>query len=133
MSAYLNALPISDVGESGVDNRGELNATMTLAGLGYFKKPFGEYLAEHATGLPRGQGTYTVGPFAGSFERFLRATQDPITGYWGAVYRSDGRLYRSTDLSMTSHIVGYRKGQVDFRPAIVKTTLRIATNTSEFK
>ena len=50
--------------------------------------------------------------------RFIDDWQDPETGFWGAWYRDGDQIYRTSDLSITFHIVSYRNGKVDRKVAI---------------
>ena len=50
--------------------------------------------------------------------RFIDDWQDPETGFWGAWYRDGVQIYRTSDLSITFHIVSYRNGEVDRKVAI---------------
>jgi hypothetical protein len=58
--------------------------------------------------------------------------QDPDSGYWGPWYLSQGRLYKTNDLSFTFHIVSYLQGQVNHWPEIIKTTLAIENEPYPF-
>jgi hypothetical protein len=51
--------------------------------------------------------------------------RDPETGYWGETYKIGGRLVRTTDLSISFHIVSYLKGDVPDWPHLIDTTLAI--------
>jgi hypothetical protein len=66
------------------------------------------------------------------FSDYVDAWQDPITGYWGPWYVSDGQLYRASDLSFTFHIISYRHGKVNYWPEIIKTTLAIESEPYPF-
>jgi len=60
---------------------------------------------------------------ADALSTFLDEWQDPVSGYWGALYRFRGRLYRANDLSITYHVVSYRRGAVARWPQLVSTLL----------
>jgi hypothetical protein len=51
--------------------------------------------------------------------------QDPKSGYWGAWYRDGERVFKTTDLSITYHIVHARHGRVRHWPELIDTTFAI--------
>lgn len=109
---YLDSIVVSDIAATGVDNRKELNHSVSaLVRL-----------------IP---GTVRSGfEFHPDLERTLwdyldNTWQNPDTGYWGAWYRKDGRIIKTDDLSISFHIVSYRQGRVKRWPEIIATTLAI--------
>jgi hypothetical protein len=132
--AHFRGLLVSDVAHTGVDNRGELGNIATIASLVRFKDYIQRYLDTKVLGLPRNEG----GPGARAeeyrreFSRYVDAWQDPITGYWGPWYLSRSQLYKTTDLSLTFHIISYKRGQVDRWPEIIATTLAIEDDPYPF-
>ncbi len=123
--AYLEGLVISNVAKTGVDKRSELGSAATILTSAYFKDYLQTFLAEDVKGIPRNLGEYPVESFKTAYKQFLEEWQDPETGYWGAWYRSEDRFFKSTDLSITYHIVAYRRGDVAHWPRIIDTTFRI--------
>ena len=122
---YLEGLLISDIAETGRDNRAELGGMTTLMSMVYFKDYLQEFLSEDVKGIPRNQGIYPLISMQTAYEDFLLDWQDKETGYWGAWYRSEGKLFKSADLSMTYHTISYRRGDVDHWQNIIDTTLAI--------
>ena len=122
--AYMRSLVISNVTETGVDKRSELGSAATILTSAYFKDYLQAFLADDVKGIPRNLGQYPVEAFKSAYQQFLEEWQDPETGYWGAWYRSEERLFRSMDLSITYHIVAYRQGDVAHWPRIIATTFR---------
>ena len=122
---YLEGLLISDIAHTGRDNRAELGGMATLLSMAYFKDYLQEYLNESVEGIPRNQGIYPLISMLTVYEEFIWDWQDPETGYWGAWYLSDGKIYKSADLSITYHTISYRKGDVNHWPQIVDTTFQI--------
>jgi hypothetical protein len=59
------------------------------------------------------------------FNHLVDWWQDPKSGYWGAWYREGARVFKTTDLSITYHVVHARRGQVRHWPALIETTLAI--------
>jgi hypothetical protein len=52
--------------------------------------------------------------------------QNQTTGYWGTWYRAaDGSVVKTSDLSITFHLVHFRDGEVKHWPEIIRTTLAI--------
>jgi hypothetical protein len=124
--ARVSEMLVSDIARDGVDNRGQLGNLGTVAALQYLKAYMQGYLDE-VGGLPRNEGGWgaRAGLYTRLFESFLDLWQDPVTGYWGPLYRHEGRLYRVPDLSDTFHIISYRKGRIEHWPEVVRTTLAI--------
>jgi len=124
---HVRALLVSDIAHTGVDNRAELGNLATVGSLAYFKDNLQDYLNNKVIGLPRNEG----GPgkkteeYRATFNRYIKAWQDPTSGYWGPWYRSDGHLYKGADLSFTFHIISYKGGDVGHWPKIIETTMAI--------
>jgi hypothetical protein len=61
------------------------------------------------------------------FERFVRDWQDPTTGFFGVTYITDsqGNEIRTTDLSLTFHMVRYAPHLVRWRQRLINTLLVI--------
>jgi hypothetical protein len=128
MIAYLNRLLVSDVATAGRDNRGELGNITTILSLAFFKDYLRDYV-RHAIGRRRDDPNeqYLQPRDQAMYLEFLREWQDPVTGYWGAWYRSQGQILKTADLSITYHTIAYRRGHVAHWPQIIDTTLRIKT------
>jgi hypothetical protein len=131
---HFRGLLVSDIARTGMDQRGQLGNITTIASLGYFKDYLQAYLNNEVDGLPRNEGGAgaKAQEYAQEFTRIVQAWQDPATGYWGPSYWSDGRLYKSADLSYTFHIISYRRGDVDHWPEIVETTMSIENEPYPF-
>jgi hypothetical protein len=111
MVTYLQDLCWSDVVRCGRDNRKELNLAVSV-------------IARLV--LRGGQAGYLSGPgFVPVFERFVRDWQDPATGFFGATYiiESQGNEIRTTDLSLTFHMVRYAPHLVRWWPRLIDTLL----------
>jgi len=112
LTAYLDALSVSDVRHSGVDNEPEFNETVaTLLQMIVRRK------AEN----------YTVDPALRDalLDRVLHRYRNPQTGFWGERYRRDGREDFPDDLSLTFHVVSYLKGNVPDMPRLLDTLLSV--------
>jgi hypothetical protein len=123
LKRYIESLLISDIAITGRNNRGELATITTVVTGASFKTYLIDFISRVLARSPKEVPEYAS--FAAAYEEILAKWQDPQTGYWGAWYRSNGRLYRTADLSMTYHTVTYRNGEVDHWPAIIETTLDI--------
>ncbi len=113
MVTYLQDLCWSDVVRCGRDNRKELNLAVSV-------------IARLV--LQGGQAGYLSGPgFVPVFERFVRDWQDPETGFFGVTYIIDnqGNEIRTTDLSLTFHMVRYAPHLVRWWPRLIDTLLAI--------
>jgi hypothetical protein len=117
----LQNLLVSDIAKSGVNNRAELSSFMTSFAQGAFKPHLYELVLE-SLDL---RGSATVEEIREAFRFFLNGSQDPETGYWGAWYLVDGKIYKSLDLSITYHVIAYTKGRVEHWPEIIETTAAI--------
>ena len=117
--SYLDGLLISDIAKTGVNFRDELNATASMVAEVLYKERLRNYVSDFVVHRP-------LTAYADVFNAFVEMWQDPETGYWGAWFQSDGKLRKSLDLSMTYHIVAYRRGEVRHWDRIFDTTLAIA-------
>jgi hypothetical protein len=112
LTAYLDALSVSDVRRTGVDREREFNETVaTLLQMIVRRKP----------------ENYTVDPALRDalLDRVLHRYRNAETGYFGERYRRDGREDFPDDLSMTFHIISYLKGKLPEMPRVIDTTLAI--------
>jgi hypothetical protein len=102
--------------ESGIDNRKELNLTVTGLGQLLFLPALGPLFPPS---WPRAE-------VAAALIAFMDAEwQDPATGYWGAWYQVGEKLIKTEDLSITFHIASYRDGKIAHLGRLVRTTGRI--------
>ncbi|MDX1434163.1 MAG: hypothetical protein R3286_17100 [Gammaproteobacteria bacterium] len=118
---YLQDMLVSDIANTGIDHRGELSSLITTYAQGAFKPGFKELL-EGSVDL---RSSSTLDALKEAFRFFLSGAQDPETGYWGAWYLVQGKVYKSADLSMTYHVVAYTRGRVERWPKIIETTMHI--------
>lgn len=126
MRIYLTNLRVSNIAANGVNFRDELNATASLVAEALYKEKLNNYISHYMIGRP-------IAPaYIKTFNDFIEDWQDPQTGYWGAWYEADGRVLKSRDLSMTYHLVAYRRGEVNHWDRIFDTTLDIADGEYPF-
>jgi hypothetical protein len=120
LMGYLDSILISDIPTTGINFRDELNASTSLVAEVLYKEKIRNYFVRYITGRP-------IAPtYIQAFNSFVEKWQDPQTGYWGAWYRSEGRVLKSRDLSITYHIIAYRRGDVARWNEIFDTTLKIS-------
>jgi hypothetical protein len=111
LRAYLDSLLVSDVAKTGTDNRFELNIAITA---------IERFIVGHV-----GQ----VYPFPPELKEALfeyedKVWQDPETGFFGGWYRqTDGTIRKTADLSVTFHIVSYRRDSVQRVPQMMRTLI----------
>jgi hypothetical protein len=130
---HFKTLLLSNIAQEGVDNRGELANLSTVAALLYFKGHYKGYVREIIGWLENNDGPDPSKlQDSKAFAELINDWQDPKSGYWGAWYSSNGQVYKTADLSITFHIVSYRRGQVDHWPAIIETTFRIENEPYPF-
>jgi hypothetical protein len=109
---YLNALLISEPERDGIKHRREFNESLSvLMRLILRQKP----------------RNYVYHPQLKEalMDFLMNRSRDPETGYWGEWYKSDNRIKKTTDLSITFHIVSFLHGEVPDWPKIIDTTLAI--------
>jgi hypothetical protein len=112
LTAYLDALSVSDVRRTGIDHEREFNETLaTLIRMIIRRQP----------------ENYTVDPALRDalLDRVLHRYRNTGTGYWGERYVRDGHEDFPDDLSLTFHVVSYLKGKVPELPLMLDTTLAI--------
>ena len=111
LRSYLDSILTSDIRHTGIDNRFELNIAITSI----------ERLILGELG--------DVYPFDPSLKQALLEYQDdhwqnPQTGYWGAWYQlENGEIRKTSDLSVTFHIISYRHNNLKHIPEMIRTTL----------
>jgi hypothetical protein len=125
----LQDLLVSDIANTGVNNRGELGSLMTSFSQAAFKTHIREMLLT-TSGAANPENTLAAQIEA--FRFFLDGSQDRETGYWGAWYIDKGRVHKALDLSMTYHIVAYLEGDVPRWPSIIETTMAIENERYPF-
>ena len=115
LRAYLDSVLVSDVRNTGVDTRTELN-----------------HSASALTRYILWEGSWHEIPTKFPLHPRLRQAmleyqddkwQDPATGYWGTWYKAKAGVVKTADLSITFHLVNFRDGKVRHWPQILATTL----------
>ena len=104
LRAYLESLLGSDVRKTGLDNRYELNIAITA---------IERFIVGHVELDYRFHPDLKRSLF--DFEDHM--WQDPATGFFGGSYRlADGSIRKTADLSVTFHIVSYRRDSIRHVP-----------------
>ena len=121
----LQDLLVSDIARTGVNNRGQLSSLITSISQGLFKN----YIRNNLEEVVDMDSDSSLPWLEEAFWFFLSGAQDPDTGYWGAWYIVDGKVYKTSDLSMTYHIVSYTKGKgLERWQNLIATTLAIESD-----
>ncbi len=111
LRTYLESLLASDVRKTGIDNRYELNIGITA---------IERFIVGHVE---------TDYPFHPDLKQALfdfedHVWQDPVTGFFGGSFRlPDGSIRKTADLSVTFHIVSYRRDTIQHIPEMMRTLL----------
>ncbi len=120
---YLKSLLVSDIPETGVNNRDALNAMASGLAQFCFKNRLKKYIRNYT------QGFDLTDEYVESYKEFVDWWQDETTGYWGAWYKTDFGMLHTTDLSITYHMIAYiRKAKtlpINHWPQIIRTTFEI--------
>jgi len=120
LRAYLESLLASEVRKTGIDNRFELNIAITA---------IERFIVGHVA---------TDYPFHPDLRRALfdfedQVWQDPSTGFFGGSYRlPDGSVRKTADLSVTFHIVSYRRRSIRHIPEMMRTLLAMKNEEYPF-
>ncbi|MBV8653531.1 MAG: hypothetical protein JO255_18860 [Alphaproteobacteria bacterium] len=112
LTQYFMTLLVSDIATSGVDHRRELNEAVADV----MRLILRDWPANYHW-HPTLKATLR--------ELLLEKMRDPATGYWGAWFQTSDGLLKTTDLSLTFHIVSYLEGEVPDWPRLIDTTLAI--------
>jgi hypothetical protein len=118
-------LIVSDIASFGINHRAELNSLMTTFVRGNYKEHLQDYATSQVRMLPRHRNPGGPLELRQRLQVFTDAWQDPDTGFWGAWYKADGAVVRTTDLSITFHIISYRRGKINYWPQVLKTLYAI--------
>lgn len=111
LRAYLNSLLISDVRKTGIDSRFELNIATTA-------------IERFIVGHVKHDYPFPPGLQQALFDYQDNVWQDPQTGYFGGWYRlADGSIHKTADLSVTFHIVSYRRDSIKHAPEMMRTLM----------
>jgi hypothetical protein len=109
LTNYFEPVLISNLRKDGINHRKDLNLAIT--GLA-------RYILRD---VPR---NYKYHPeLKETLRRFMdERWQDPETGYWGPWFATTNGIYKAADLSITFHIISFRKDRIQNWPKIIATT-----------
>jgi hypothetical protein len=111
LTSYLNSLQVSDTAMTGLDNRFELNIALTS---------IERFIVGHVGQVY----TFAPGMKEALFAYEGSVLQNPQTGFFGASYRlADGAIRQTADLSVTFHIVSYRRDTIQRIPQMMRTLI----------
>jgi hypothetical protein len=123
LTSFFQAYLISDIARTGEDFRSRLGSVASIIAAAAKRDAVIEMLRSTVRGpdlTPEQQSRIVA-----AFNRFVDGWQDPKSGYWGAWYREGERVFKTTDLSITYHIVHARQGKVRYWPELIDTTFAI--------
>ena len=116
LTDMLEEMKISDIDAGEANRRRELNMVVTAMG----QLLFLDYLA------PMLPADYPREQVAQGLRDYMdNDWQNKDTGYWGAWYLQNGELVKTDDLSVTFHIISYRRGDVKLLDQLVDTTFSL--------
>ena len=123
LTNFLEERLISDIPISGEDQRSRFGSLISIFAAADKRDFVMEFLRQTAQGggLPPEQ----LQALRDRFNALIDLWQDPASGYWGAWYRDGETLFRTTDLSITYHIVHARRGEVRHWPELIDTTFAL--------
>lgn len=123
MTAFFEAHLISDIPETGEDHRSRLGGLASIIAAADKRDP----VIEMARSTVRGPDLMPerAAEMRAQFNYLVDWWQDPTSGYWGAWYREGDRVFKTTDLSITYHLVHARRGRVHHWPELIETTFAI--------
>lgn len=120
---YIKQLLVSDIAETGVNNRDALNAVASGLAQFCFKNRLKKYIRNYTTGFD------LTDEYVASYKELMDWWQDEITGYWGAWYKTDMGIVHTQDLSITYHMIAYihkaKTLPINHWPKIIATTFAI--------
>ncbi|MFO1148107.1 MAG: hypothetical protein U1E62_06990 [Alsobacter sp.] len=109
---------VSAMGASGIYGREEI-ASLTESLPQFLFKP------TIATIARNNGAAFIEREFIRRHARLLDSVQNPFTGFWGPSLSVDGEILALPDLSMTFHIVSYRRGCIERWSELIETLLAI--------
>lgn len=111
LKSYLDALRVSDVAKTGLDNRFELNIALTS-------------IERFIVGYVGQVYDFPAGMREALFAYEDNVLQNRDTGFFGVSYRfADGTIRQTADLSVTFHIVSYRRDTIQRIPQMMRTLI----------
>src|SRR5262249_13778249 len=103
-----------------INQRAELNSLVTTFIRGNFKPHLQDYATSQVRMLPRHRNPGGPLELRQRLQAFTDAWQDPDTRFWGAWYKVDPGVVRSTARSITLHIISYRRGKINYWPQVLR-------------
>jgi hypothetical protein len=130
LSTFLADRLVSDIRSDGEDKRSRIGGLASILVATQRRDHVVELIRTTAAGEPLGDDEKRA--VRDALLDFIDAWQDPETGYWGAWYRDGDAIFKTTDLSITYHVVHALKGKVRHWPALIRTTFAIAGHRYPF-
>jgi len=115
MLKVFTPLITSNIVKTGMNNRDAIGAATGAMSQLVYKDYMREWARKNINGFD------LTPEYCAAYDKFINEWQNPDTGFWGEWYESDGKLYKSDDLSFTYHTISYRRGKVDMWNEIIET------------
>jgi hypothetical protein len=130
MTSFLAAHVISDVAKTGHDFRSKLGGLASIMAAADKRDEVVEMVRTTVRGpdLTKEKAR----EIRAQFNQLVDWWQDPETGYWGVWYRDGDKIFKTTDLSITYHLVHARRGEVSHWPELIETTFAIRDQAYPF-
>lgn len=123
LTDFLEARLISNIPVTGEDQRSRFGSLISILAAADKRNFVMEFLRETVRGTDLTAEQQTA--LRDRFNALIDLWQDPASGYWGAWYRNGDTLFRTTDVSITYHIVHARRGEVQHWPELIDTTFAL--------
>lgn len=123
LTGYLEDHLISKIPTTGEDYRSRLGGLASILAAADRRDPVMEMVRSTVRGPDLSEQQQDE--LRDHFNRLVDAWQDEDSGYWGAWYRDGDKVLKTTDLSITYHIVHARRGEVRHWPQLLRTTFAL--------
>jgi hypothetical protein len=130
LASFMGSHLVSDIASTGEDYRSRWGGLLSIAALANRSDAVMELLRSTARGSAL--TPERLAELRSYFDAMVDGWQDPASGYWGAWYRDGERVFKTTDLSITYHIVHARRGRVRYWPELLRTTFAIREQAYPF-
>ena len=126
MRDVFTPLITSNIAKTGINNRDAIGAATGAMSQLVYKDYMREWVRENVKGFDLSEA------YCDAYAKFIDDWQNPDTGFWGEWYQSDGKIYKSDDLSFTYHTISYRRGKVEMWDKIIETLFEMKNKEYPF-
>lgn len=123
LTSFLTDRLVSDIPNTGEDLRSRFGSLVSIFAAADRRDSVMELASSTVRGAQLTPGQLNEQRL--HFNYLVSIWQEPGTGYWGAWYRDGNQVFKTTDLSITYHIVHARRGEVQYWPELIRTTFAI--------